>query len=160
MSMSGFVRPEAVHSWRGAQTLQHFLVWISVKRLRQLFSPSFSDPSHCSPPHQAPVQSKYVRGEILHGVFHIKAGRNKKHSEFTMVHHFNPGGNIPPWLMNWLAEGKPLTFVRKLEKVAEKWDKQAALSKSMPCKGRGFGEVQGVAQGECEFKTLCQSLFR
>ncbi|CAM9466013.1 unnamed protein product, partial [Hapterophycus canaliculatus] len=89
---------------------------------------------------KAPVKSKYVRGEILHGVFHIKAGRNKKHSEFTMVHHFNPGGNIPPWLMNWLAEGKPLSFVRKLEKVAEKWDKQAALSKSMPCKGRGFAD--------------------
>ncbi|CAM9672105.1 unnamed protein product [Scytosiphon promiscuus] len=89
---------------------------------------------------KAPVRSKYVRGEILHGVFHIKAGKSKKHSEFTMVHHFNPGGNIPPWLINWLAEGKPLTFVRKLEKVAEKWDQEAALSKSMPCKGRGFAD--------------------
>ncbi|CAN0538661.1 unnamed protein product, partial [Ectocarpus sp. 8 AP-2014] len=66
-----------------------------------------------------PAGGKYVRGEILHGVFHIKAAKNKKHSEFTMVHHFNPGGNIPPWLMNWLAEGKPITFVRKLEEVAK-----------------------------------------
>lgn len=73
-------------------------------------------------------------------MFHIKAAKNKKHSEFTMVHHFNPGGNIPPWLINWLAEGKPITFVRKLEEVARKWDEQAALTKSMPCKGRGFGE--------------------
>lgn len=76
-------------------------------------------------------------------MFHIKAAKNKKHSEFTMVHHFNPGGNIPPWLINWLAEGKPITFVRKLEEVARKWDKQAALTKSMPCKGRGFGESSG-----------------
>ena len=91
---------------------------------------------------QAPVKGKYVRGEILHGVFHIKAAKNKKHSEFTMVHHFNPGGNIPPWLINWLAEGKPAAFVRKLEEVAEKWDKQAAQTKSMPCKGRGFGKSQ------------------
>ncbi|CAN0342229.1 unnamed protein product, partial [Ectocarpus sp. 12 AP-2014] len=89
---------------------------------------------------KAPAGGKYVRGEILHGVFHIKAAKNKKHSEFTMVHHFSPGGNIPPWLMNWLAEGKPITFVRKLEEVAKKWDQQAALTKSMPCKGRGFGE--------------------
>lgn len=77
----------------------------------------------------------------MHGVFHIKAAKNKKHSEFTMVHHFNPGGNIPPWLINWLAEGKPAAFVRKLEEVAKKWDEQAALTKSMPCKGRGFGEL-------------------
>lgn len=103
-----------------------------------------SIPLHRPLPNQAPTKSNYVRGEILHGVFHIKAGKNKKHSEFTMVHHFNPGGNIPPWLINWLAEGKPLTFVRKLEQVAAKWDKQAALSKSMPCKGRGFGEFQGL----------------
>ncbi|CAN0389952.1 unnamed protein product, partial [Ectocarpus fasciculatus] len=89
---------------------------------------------------KAPAGGKYVRGEILHGVFHIKAAKNKKHSEFTMVHHFSPGGNIPPWLMNWLAEGKPITFVRKLEEVAKKWDKQAALTKSMPCKGRGFAD--------------------
>ncbi|CAB1117652.1 unnamed protein product [Ectocarpus sp. CCAP 1310/34] len=89
---------------------------------------------------KAPVGEKYVRGEILHGVFHIKAAKNKKHSEFTMVHHFSPGGNIPPWLMNWLAEGKPITFVRKLEEVAKKWDQQAALTKSMPCKGRGFAD--------------------
>lgn len=92
-------------------------------------------------PTQAPANGKYVRGEILHGVFHIKAAKNKKHSEFTMVHHFNPGGNIPPWLINWLAEGKPVAFVRKLEEVAKKWDEQAALTKSMPCKGRGFGEL-------------------
>ncbi|CAM9932097.1 unnamed protein product [Ectocarpus sp. 13 AM-2016] len=89
---------------------------------------------------KAPASGKYVRGEILHGVFHIKAAKNKKHSEFTMVHHFSPGGNIPPWLMNWLAEGKPITFVRKLEEVAKKWDQQAALTKSMPCKGRGFAD--------------------
>ncbi|CBJ27871.1 conserved unknown protein [Ectocarpus siliculosus] len=89
---------------------------------------------------KAPAGGKYVRGEILHGVFHIKAAKNKKHSEFTMVHHFSPGGNIPPWLMNWLAEGKPITFVRKLEEVAKKWDRQAALTKSMPCKGRGFAD--------------------
>lgn len=95
---------------------------------------------------QAPAKGKYVRGEILHGVFHIKAAKhNKKHSEFTMVHHFNPGGNIPPWLINWLAEGKPAAFVKKLEEVAGKWDEQAALTKSMPCKGRGFGEFQQAA---------------
>eukprot|EP00903_Cladosiphon_okamuranus_P005732 g5689.t1 len=94
---------------------------------------------------KAPVKGKYVRGEILHGLFHIKAAKNKKHSEFTMVHHFNPGGNIPPWLINWLAEGKPAAFVRKLEEVAGKWDKQAALTKSMPCKGRGFDTADGTS---------------
>ena len=47
---------------------------------------------------------------------------------------------MPAWLMNWLAEGKPLTFVRQLEEVAAKWDEQANSSRSMPCKGRGFGE--------------------
>lgn len=39
------------------------------------------------PPAQAPVTSKYVRGEILHGVFLIKAGKDKNTSEFTMVSH-------------------------------------------------------------------------
>ena len=43
--------------------------------------------------------------------------------------------------MNWLAEGKPLTFVRQLEEVAAKWDDQAKRSRTMPCKGRGFGET-------------------
>lgn len=60
------------------------------------------------------------------------------------VHHFNPGGNVPAWLMNWLAEGKPMSFVRRLEDVAKEWDRRAAeyksMHKSMPCKGRGFGE--------------------
>lgn len=39
----------------------------------------------CSSAAQAPESSKYVRGEILHGVFLIKASKDKKHSEFTMV---------------------------------------------------------------------------
>lgn len=34
---------------------------------------------------QAPENGRYVRGEILHGVFHIKPADDKKHSEFTMV---------------------------------------------------------------------------
>ena len=36
-------------------------------------------------PDQAPNKRRFVRGEILRGVFHIKAAKNKKHSEFTMV---------------------------------------------------------------------------
>ncbi|CAM9817171.1 unnamed protein product [Laminaria digitata] len=95
---------------------------------------------------KAPVSGRYVRGEISRGVFHIKPAKDKKQqSELTMVHHFNPGGNVPAWLMNWLAEGKPLTFVRQLEEVAAKWDEQAKRSKTMPCKGRGF------ADKPCEF---------
>lgn len=47
---------------------------------------------------------------------------------------------MPAWLMNWLAEGKPMAFVRRLEEVAVKWDQQAASNKKMSCKGRGFGE--------------------
>lgn len=47
---------------------------------------------------------------------------------------------MPAWLMNWLAEGKPMAFVRRLEEVAVKWDERALTMKSMPCKGRGFGE--------------------
>lgn len=58
----------------------------------------------------------------------------------SQVHHFNPGGNLPAWLVNWLAEGKPSSFVRRLEVVAQKWDAEAARVKHMPCKGRGFGE--------------------
>lgn len=91
--------------------------------------------------HEAPESSKYVRGEILHGVFLIKASKDKKHSEFTMLHHFNPGGSIPAWLMNWLAEGKPSSFVQRLEEVAKKWDLEAGRVKNMPCKGRGFGSA-------------------
>ena len=34
---------------------------------------------------RAPNKGRFVRGEILRGVFHIKAAKNKKHSEFTMV---------------------------------------------------------------------------
>ena len=51
---------------------------------------------------------------------------------------------MPAWLINWLAEGKPVAFVRRLEDVAKQWDARAAEYKkhhrSMPCKGRGFGE--------------------
>lgn len=61
-------------------------------------------------------------------------------SPHPQVHHFNPGGNVPAWLMNWLAEGKPMAFVRRLEDVAMKWDERALTTKNMPCKGRGFGE--------------------
>ncbi|CAM9151799.1 unnamed protein product [Sphacelaria rigidula] len=89
---------------------------------------------------EAPVTFRYVRGEILHGVFLIKAGKDKHTSEFTMVHHFNPGGSIPAWLINWLAKGKPSSFVRRLEVVAKKWDVEAGRVKNMPCKGRGFGD--------------------
>lgn len=63
----------------------------------------------------------------------------------SQVHHFNPGGNVPAWLMNWLAEGKPIAFVRRLEEVAVKWDEQALTMKSMPCKGRGFGESSSAS---------------
>lgn len=42
--------------------------------------------------------------------------------------------------MNWLAEGKPSSFVQRLEEVAKKWDLEAGRVKNMPCKGRGFGE--------------------
>lgn len=47
---------------------------------------------------------------------------------------------MPAWLMNWLAEGKPVAFVRRLEGVAKQWDEQAAATKNMPCRGRGFGK--------------------
>ncbi|CAM9975985.1 unnamed protein product [Laminaria digitata] len=90
---------------------------------------------------KAPNKRRFVRGEILRGVFHIKAAKNKKHSEFTMVHHFNPGGSVPAWLINRLAEGKPLTFVQRLEKVAAKWDGQAKTAKGVPSDGKGFGEA-------------------
>lgn len=37
-----------------------------------------------------------------------------------------------------------MSFVRRLEDVAKEWDRRAAeyksMHKSMPCKGRGFGE--------------------
>ena len=56
------------------------------------------------------------------------------------VHHFNPGGGVPAWLINRLAEGKPLAFVQRLEKVAAKWDGQAKTTKGVPYDGGGFGE--------------------
>lgn len=44
-------------------------------------------------PDQAPNKRCFVRGEILRGVFHIKAAKNKKHSEFTMVSREIVGSN-------------------------------------------------------------------
>lgn len=46
---------------------------------------SMPHPASHGYPHQAPNKRRFVRGEILRGVFHIKAAKNKKHSEFTMV---------------------------------------------------------------------------
>lgn len=63
---------------------------------------------------------------------------------------------MPAWLMNWLAEGKPLTFVRQLEEVAAKWDEQASRSRTMPCKGRGFGESW---LGWIAFRSVCVCFF-
>lgn len=47
---------------------------------------------------------------------------------------------MPAWLINRLAEGKPLAFVQRLEKVAAKWDGQAKTAKGVPSDGGGFGE--------------------
>ena len=47
---------------------------------------------------------------------------------------------MPAWLINRLAEGKPLAFVQRLEKVAAKWDGQAKTTKGVPYDGGGFGE--------------------
>lgn len=56
------------------------------------------------------------------------------------VHHFNPGGGVPAWLINRLAEGKPLAFVQRLEKVAAQWDGQTRTTKGLLSDGAGFGE--------------------
>ena len=56
------------------------------------------------------------------------------------VHHFNPGGGVPAWLINRLAEGKPLAFVHRLEKAAAQWDGQSKTTKGVLSDGGGFGE--------------------
>lgn len=56
------------------------------------------------------------------------------------VHHFNPGGGVPAWLINRLAEGKPMAFVKRLEKVAAQWDGQSKTTKGVLSDVGGFGE--------------------
>ncbi|CAM9364998.1 unnamed protein product [Chrysoparadoxa australica] len=87
----------------------------------------------------APDLPNSVRGEILHGMFLVKpVPGHPKRTDFTMVSHFNPAGGIPQWLINWLAEIKPASFMKSLEKVSQRYDRQIQGKKN-PCKGRAFG---------------------
>lgn len=74
------------------------------------------------------------------------------------VHHFNPGGGVPAWLINRLAEGKPLAFVQRLEKVAAQWDGQTKTTKGLLSDGAGFGEHGmgsiGLARRTVEWELL------
>ncbi len=59
-------------------------------------------------------------------------------TDFTMFHRFDPGGAIPPWLVNWLAEMKPAGFVSSIAVTAKKYDSLAEKVGSHPCRGRSF----------------------
>ncbi len=59
-------------------------------------------------------------------------------TDFTMFHRFDPGGSIPPWLVNWLAEMKPAGFISSVSSTAEEYDALAERLGSHPCRGRSF----------------------
>ncbi|CAM9502377.1 unnamed protein product [Phaeothamnion confervicola] len=134
-----------------------------IKKVRQpdgaicLFNKATTHPD-------APPRPDYVRGEIIHGLFLIKpiSGRPEQ-CELTMVHHFNPGGHIPAWLMNWLAEIKPVSFVQRLEAVAIQYSQLSGASGKAGGKpGRGrqarrpcVARVGGVSGGSIAGLPTC-----
>ncbi len=59
-------------------------------------------------------------------------------TDFTMFHRFDPGGSIPPWLVNWLAEMKPAGFISSVYSTAKQYDALAEKLGSHPCHGRSF----------------------
>lgn len=99
--------------------------------------------THKDAPEPSPTDD-LVRGQILHGIMLVEPiPGSKNRTRFTMVHHFNPGGNIPVWFVNWLAEIKPVTFLGALTTVAQQFDELALRyggKKGYSCGDRGFGD--------------------
>ncbi len=86
----------------------------------------------------APSRPGAVRGRI-HGTFLISPVYGCPHAtDFTMVHRFDAGGAIPPWLVNWLAQMKPAGFISSVWNTAKKYDAFVEKVGSHPCRGRSF----------------------
>jgi hypothetical protein len=82
--------------------------------------------------------SSVVRGEI-NGMFYIRPVKGKpRECTFTMMHRFNPGGTIPTWLVNWLAEMKPASFIGAVAHTARRYDSLTMEDGSHPCQARRF----------------------
>ncbi|KAM3570646.1 hypothetical protein VYU27_007289 [Nannochloropsis oceanica] len=70
---------------------------------------------------EAPPSDKYVRAEVLMGASIIQpVPTHPNKCVFTTIAHINPGGLVPPFLVNKLCARGPVEFHNLVEKAAQR----------------------------------------
>lgn len=70
---------------------------------------------------EAPPNEKYVRAEVLMGASIIQpVADDPDKCVFTTIAHINPGGLVPPFLVNKLCARGPVEFHSLVEKAAQR----------------------------------------
>ncbi len=65
-----------------------------------------------------PPKKGLTRMRIMRINMSIKAVNKGAHALVDFTVHADPGGNLPPWIVNYMAKNEPLKSLRKLRRLA------------------------------------------